>query len=346
MTYKYKGFINENISPKGAKSLIVYDGNGNKKGNIPLGNLARPKDEKLFSIGLLSDIHCDGTEGRTFNNFNRALTYFEQQGCVMCCHAGDMTNIGFWNEDKTQNLAQFAEYKRCRELHPNLPVYGICGNHENYVKTITENVKELKEYAGFDMYYTIKHQNDLFIFISQPTSYQTINLEQLQWLYETLEANRNIRCHVFAHIFPPNDSGSTKQFYKASFGQYLEQVQSLLKHYKNTILYHGHSHIKFKCQELDKSTNYTNKNGYRSIHIPSVGHAMDVVLQDDGTYKRAVDWSATQGYVVDFYKNYIILNGVDFATGKPEPLGSFKIDTTLVNVPAKTFVDSTGTITV
>ena len=341
----YTGFIPQNIAPKNVKNIIVYE-NGVKKGSIPLGFLERPKGEKLFSIGIISDIHCDGT-GATGagEDFNRALTYFEKQGCVMCCHAGDMTNIGFWNEDGTQNLTQFAEYKKYRDLHPNLPVYGTCGNHESYAKKITETVDKLQEYAGFDMYYSVRHQNDLFIFICQPASYETINKEQLQWLYETLEVNRNIRCHVFVHVFPPNDSGNTLQCYSASFGQYLTQTQALLRHYKNTILYHGHSHIKFKYQELDENTNYTNKNGYHSIHIPSSSHCMDVALQENGSYKRVVDYTVAQGYVVDFYSDYIIYNGVTFETEEPEPFGTFKIDLSPVAIEGNAFVDSTGVIT-
>ena len=96
--FKYDGFIQQNIAPLGATGIILYEDEV-VKGGIPLGTLTRPKDEKLFSIGLLSDIHCDGTAGRTFNNFNRALTYFEQQSCVMCCHAGDM------NKYMTSNIS-------------------------------------------------------------------------------------------------------------------------------------------------------------------------------------------------------------------------------------------------
>lgn len=346
MSYQYNGFIPQNIAPKGATKIGVYNSKGKKIGEVPLGRLAPVNKTKLFSFGLISDIHVSAERTETSTHFDNALTYFEEQGCSFCCHAGDMTNIGFWyNRGDTEiYLGQFAEYKRICDLHPNMPVYGICGNHENYNKVITANLTELEEYTGHGLYFTIKQGNDLFIFIGQPASYETINKEELQWLYETLEANRNIRSHIFVHVFPPNDSGNTKNVYTAYFGQYADNVKSLLNHYKNTILYHGHSHIKFECQELDKTTNYTEKNGFPSVHVPSVGESRNVVLQEDGTYKRVSEGLCSQGYVVDVYDDCVVYNGMDFIGGEPIPTGTLKIDMPLQTIAAGTFTDSTGTI--
>ena len=338
MSYKYTHFIPQNIAPKGAKSIGVYNASGKRIGEIPLGFLSPVSKTKLFSFGLISDLHVTAERTKTSTNLDNALTYFEEQGCAFCCHAGDMTNIGFWyNQGDTEiYLGQFAEYKRICDLHPNLPVYGVCGNHENYNKSITENLSELQTYTGHGLYYTIRQGDDLFIFIGQTSSAYTINQEELQWLYETLEANRAIRSHIFVHVFPPNDSGNTKNCYTAYFGSLYDNVKSLLNHYKNTILYHGHSHIKFQMQEIDETTNYTEKNGFRSVHIPSVGDSRNVVLQADGTYKRVSDGSS-QGYIVDVYDDCIVLNGIDFINNKPVPLGTFKIDTTLQTIEANTF---------
>lgn len=351
MRYVYNGFIPQNIAPKGAKKIGVYNAKGVRVAEIPLGRLAPVTKNKLYSFGLVSDIHVAGTpltDATPSEHFDNALSYFEEQGCLFCCHGGDMTNIGFWlnSTDTTIYTTQFAEYKRICDLHPNLPVYGICGNHENYNKKITTNLTELQTYTGHGLYYTVQQGDDLFIFIGQPASYETINKEELQWLYETLEANRNIRSHIFLHVFPPNDSGNTKNSYaSAVFGGYANIVKNLLNHYKNAILYHGHSHIKFEYQELDETTNFTEKNGYPSVHIPSVSHSMDVVLQSDGSYKRVADYRSSQGYIVDVYEDCIVFNGIEFNGEKVEPLGTLKIDTTLQTIEANTFTDSTGTIT-
>lgn len=346
MKYHYNGFIPQNIAPKGATKLVVYDSDGNRKGTVPLGFLERLTGEKLYSFGLISDLHVIAEQTETSEYLDNALTYFEEQGCLFCCHGGDITNIGFWyNSGDTEiYLGQFTEYKRICDLHPNIPVYGICGNHENYNKVITENLTELEEYTGHGLYYTVQHEHDLFIFIGQPVSYQTINLEELQWLYETLEANRNIRCHVFVHVFPSNDSGNAMNAYESYFGQYESHVKALLNHYKNTVLYHGHSHNKFKNQEIDKCANYTDKNGYHSVHIPATGGCNDVIKQEDGSWERLRDRASAEAYLVDVYEDYIVLNGFDVTNNSLNPLGTFKIDTKLVEIEANTFTDSTGTI--
>lgn len=349
MRYMYKGFIPPNIAPKGAKKVGVYNANGERVAEIPLGRLAPVSKTKLYSFGLVSDLHLTAERTETSTHLDKALTYFESQGCLFCAHAGDMTNIGFWydRDDTEIYLGQFAEYKRICDLHPNLPIYGICGNHENYNKYITENLAELEEYTGHGLHYTIRNGNDLFIFIGQPTPARTINKEELQWLYETLEANRNIMCHIFLHVFPKDDSGNPKNCYaEAVFGEYDNHVKNLLKHYKNTILYHGHSHTKFVCQEIDETANYTEKNGFRSLHIPSSAASRDIVLQNDGIYKRVTDSSSSQGYLVDVYEDCIVFNGIEFNSEKVEPLGTYKIDTALQTITANTFKDSTGTITV
>ena len=52
----------------------------------------------------------------------------------------------------------------------------------------------------------------------------------------------------------------------------LRYFMSLIKHYKNVILFHGHSHTKLQLQELDANANCSDSYGYRSIHIPCIVH--------------------------------------------------------------------------
>lgn len=91
--------------------------------------------------------------------------------------------------------------------------------------------------------------------------------------------------------------------------------------------------------------NYSSEVGYRSVHIPSL--SVPRGLKDDGSkleYKSA----ESEGYVVDVYDDYIILNGRDFVDNDSDghiiPIATYKIDTTLHTVEAGTFVDETGLI--
>ena len=118
-----------------------------------------------------------------------------------------------------------------------------------------------------------------------------------------------------------------------------------MKHYKNTILFHEHSHFRYHLQEVDKMANYSDEIGYRSVHIPSLSVPRDRV---DGSVTYI--YVESEGCVVNVYDNYIILNGRDFIDNDKDsheiPLGTYKIHTKLVNIGPNTFTNSTGIITI
>ena len=348
MSYTYPNFIPENTAPQGAKHIGVYDSNNKRVLGITLGNLKLPNvGEKLYSFGLLSDLHLDGI-GKNGTYLSEEMTFFEKQGCAFCCHAGDMTNIGFWynKTDTEMYLLQMAEYKSVIESHPNLPMYGICGNHESYNKSIMENLTELKEYTGRDLYYTYIHGNDVFIFIGQPGGTVYVRKEEwikeLQWLYETLEANRDKRCFVFEHLTLSDDSGNPENIHNAYWYELEATLVNIMKHYKNAILFHGHAHLDFKEQEKYSYANYSTKKGFKSIGLPSSSGCRVSV---DGKLQKN-DANLRGGYIVDVYENYVVLKGYYFETLEVVPIAQYCIDTKLLNVEANTFKDSSGVITI
>ena len=365
MAYKYTHFIPQNTAPSGTKRIGVYDSNGNRIGGIALGTLQPPKIEKLYSFGLLSDIHLADYRTATYTKFDNALSFFEEQGVLFCCHSGDLTDYGFWYptatyQVSTYNPVLFEEYRRICQNH-TIPVFGNCGNHENYngydiVGTyndtygadptlVINNLEKLQEYTGDGLVFTKTQGNDVFIFIGQPNENTPMADEALQWLYETLEANRNKRCFIFVH--PHISSGNPVGAYKSNllFANWnikkprTTVFKNMLNHYKNTILFHGHTHVKFVTQEQDDEAVYSKADGFHSVHVPSLGSPRDVV---DGSLVNRPDEG--QGYIVDVYSDCIVLNGMDLVNEKPVPLGVYKINTPLQTIPANTFADSTGTI--
>lgn len=345
MAYKYTHFIPQNTAPKGATKIGVYDGNGEKVCSIPLGRLSHTNKTKQYSVGLVSDVHFAHVNTVLWTphaKFDNALTFFESNRSVFCCNSGDMTQTGFYMEGDADTLHtyQFEQYKQICDKH-TIPVYELCGNHESYVKAITNNTTELANYAGAEMYYSVVQGNDVYLFLSQPNATTPMTDEALQWLYETLETNRNKRCFIFVH--PYLDSGNVNSVYGNDvfswWGNKTTAFKNLLKHYKNTILFHGHSHFWFKDQEIDKTVNYNESTGFRSVHIPSLTRPAYVI---DGT--RSGDDTLSYGYVMDVYNECIVLNGIDFINNKCVPWGTFKIDTTLQTIEANTFTDSTGVI--
>lgn len=352
--YKYTYFISENIAPVGAQKIGVYDSKGNRVCNISLGRLKPPNATKNYSFCALADIHL--TYDTANEDFQRALTY-AKSNCDFTCVAGDLT-------DSAIDESQLALYKSLVDTYSSTkPVYAITGNHEHYSNY---SYSYLEKYTSKPLYYSFTKDDDVFIMLGHYGGYkgdgigwlasETWSVEEIQWLYETLEANRNKRCFVFTHVLPhehgvgnPNNlyvtAGKPLLWYTNDGG--IGQVFiNLLRHYKNTILFHGHSHTRFWLQELDKKATFSTADGYRNVHIPSLSVPRNPSA--DGVNIEYA-YAESEGYIVEVYDDYIILNGRDFidndADGHILPIATYKIDTTLQTITPNTFTDNTGTIT-
>ena len=337
--------IPENIAPPNAKGLAIFNGD-TKICDVDISKM-KPSNlgEKLYSFGLVSDLHVSGTdENGTY--LSDAMTFFENQGCSFCCHAGDMTNIGFWSASSDEiYLTQMAEYKRVIDAHQNLPMYGICGNHESYNKPIVENLAELKEYTYRDLYYTYEHGNDVFIFIGQPGGTVYVQKQEwingLKWLQATLEANRDKRCFVFEHLTLSDDSGNPNDIHNAYWFDLEATLVGIMSHYKNAMLFHGHSHLDFNEQFNWSYSNYSAKKGFKSVNVPSSSGSRITV---DGVLQLVNDPAKRGGYVVDVYEHHVVLRGYYFQSLEAVPIAQYRIDTTVQTVAAGTFTDETGVL--
>ena len=340
--YKYTHFIRENTAPKGAKKIGIYDDKGNKSFHISLGNLTPVEKNKLYSFCALSDIHIAYETAN--EDFQRALHYVNDSDCEFTCICGDLSNDG--------SDSQLSTYRNVVNIYAGeKPVYAIAGNHEAG-ETFVE-YERMIPYTGYPLYYSFTRGEDVFIMLgtyrwvtsSASPENMPLSVEELQWLYETLEENRNNRCFVFQHIFPWGGSGNALGVYPHDIwsGKIGTVFENLMKHYKNIVLFHGHSHLRFYLQELDKTANYTVANGYRSIHIPSLSVPRDM----DGLSYTNI-YAESEGYLVDVYDDCIVLNGCDFidhaTDGHWLPIATYKIETKLQTIPANTFTDHSGII--
>ena len=335
MAYKYEHFIPQNTAPNGTKCIGVYKANEERICSIPLGRMTPPTSTKLYSFGLLSDTHIcpEISEGSIVSaKLDHALTWFEEQGVVFVAHCGDMVNVGFENPKGTYNPAQFVEYQRIRNLHPNLTIYACAGNHESYNANICDYENEYKTYTGHDIRFTVEHNKDVFIFMGMPkttTLYidgSTLPVPELAWLGNQLTANANKRCFVFIHPYMDDDSGDTLDKNPNDLlpvGYVSNQIKTALINHGNAILFHGHSHFMPYMQEVDSMTNYTETNGFPSVHVSSLGWA--AYVNASGEYVK--DTTEGFGAIVDVYKDCIVVNGRDFTRDEWSPLGVIKIDT-------------------
>ena len=256
---------------------------------------------------------------------------------------------------------QFSAYETiCKDC--TIPVYELMGNHESYYsRPVTKNLSEMGKYScNNKLFYTIEQGNDLYIFLGQPegevvmvddnyingngnyinSSDDRKELNDDYGALKTLLSNsQDKRCFVFVHSYIAgnsdrykdykNDSGNPLNNHEYplfdSWGHTNEFVNELAK-YDNVVLFHGHSHIHFSTQEQVKHAIYSHNLGFHSVHVPSLANGRKIV-QEDGKYKlEKKNTQYSLGYLVDVYDDCIVLNGIDFTTNSPVPIGTYKID--------------------
>lgn len=333
---KYTDFIAENVAYENTRRIIVQSPKGKTVGKIPLAGLKFPDNagEKAYTFGALSDIHLQYDTAQT--DFIRALEYLNGTEDVdFTVVAGDLSVNGTEEE-----LRQYKAY--VDTYSPDTPVYAVTGNHDAY-QLLADSIQD---YIGQPLYYSFQYQGDVFIFVGIRTSAEgkLFTVEELQWLYETLEANRNKRCFVIHHVRPQDGSGNAFGIYSYDIwgGTEAEVFESMMTHYKNAHQFHGHSHLKFYLQYGDPDANIDHRFGGWSIHIPSLAVPRDGDASGASSLKEI--YSDSEGYVVDVYPNGIHLRGRDFAKEVFLPIASYWLDTTLKDIEANTYIDSTGTI--
>lgn len=363
----YPHLIKENVAPQGATRIIISDSAGKEVVRAPLGNLALPAlGEKKYSFGALSDVHVTiGTAA--MNQFKNALAYLNNtEKVAFTCIAGDLTGSG--------TSAQFDSYRAAvAPYSASVPVYEITGNHDVQEPTVAPFLtkESTQPYIGRDLYYSFTQGDDVFIMFGMSgwisKTGDTFITEALEWLYDTLEANRNKRCFLFEHCpsiahqyladqkltIVVENNGNGEPYNNSTSGSLLGvriptgelinrdtsglTFRKLMAHYKNVIWFHGHSHMDFYYQEDCSQINYDKKFGCHSIHIPS--SACGRKLNADGSGWESP--TGSYGYVVDVYDQHIVLRGRDFLNSKFHPFASLCLDTTLQTIAAATYKEIT-----
>lgn len=330
---KYTGLIQENVAPAEATRIGVYNAEGQREGTIELGSLAAPDlGPKLYSQASISDIHLQ--QESAVDDFEKAFAYFNSLEDLLFVNVcGDLTDVG-----SAEELAYYAEM---RDSNSSQPVYAVSGNHE-YWGCTTFDQSIWTEYTGHDLWYSYTQGDDVYIMVGLNGSAQPFSTSELQWLYETLEANRNKRCFVYQHIFPWDGSGDAAGL--NGHGDLLDNTPgkvflSLMSYYKNVVWFHGHSHQLFRTQEQFAVNNIDSIYGRYSVHIPSLASPRVV----DGNAQYTI-FQESEGYIVDVYENGIILRGRDFVNDKFLPVATFYLDTTIEPIEEEAYYDPTGTI--
>lgn len=337
---EYADFIDVNVAPAAATSIGVYNSSGKRVGFIPLGGLKKTYGTKLYSFGLLSDVHdYEGSAAEASDDFRRALTLFiDKENVKMTCICGDITQNGTEEE--------FAFYQNdVNRYSPDTPVYTTTGNHDATYNGLNNELWE--QYTGnprvFELSETLPDGSvDHFLFLGMSywrlgTTGTPYLLEDIDWLHEKLEEYRNERCFVITHLFFPERSGNLNNIYPESNwlgGTQLQKIQILCDNYVNAIWFSGHSHWKWELQKFQSWANiYRTTDAVNRptcgwcVHVPSCAYPID----SDGTTRDGKNYES-QGAIVDVYEDHISIRGVDFKNSLYLPIGTYDLNTTLYKV--------------
>lgn len=312
-------FIAENVAIKGARRIGIFDANGNRVGQIPLGPLTPPNPAKrLYTFCALSDTHIGKAEdANEQEDFARALAYLNNdEDVAFTCVCGDLTDGG--------SAAQLSEFKsRVDTYSPDTPVYAITGNHDGWNASIEDVIET---YTGHPLYYSFTHGNDVYVMVGIKNDADVFTTAELTWLENTLEANKNKRVFLFQHALRFDGCGNPYPAVNPTYDMLNKDngktFTSLISAYPNVIWFHGHSHTAFECQKDNPIANYDRLFSIHSIHIPS--------LSSPRTFNGAAyvsEYAESQGYVVDVYENGIHLRGRDFVRGEYLPIASYWLET-------------------
>ena len=318
----FKGFLECNVAPQKATKIGIYDSNGNMVGTIPLFNFKKKQGTKLYSFGLISDLHIQVTD--TYdgsNDLRRAFDFFTQQGINLTCCCGDIADTNVEQE--------YINFKAIKDEYPNMQFYSCTGNHDcsgangynkNYWNT----------YIGTDKTFEITHNGDHFLFIGMNAWDFTSGYtdEDLNWLEDKLNTYRNERCCVFMHCPITQYVGNYKEMYNPHnwlTGGNLFRAMEMTNHFVNSVWFSGHSHWKWHLQKWEENANVYRNNSAWNVHIPSCAIPGDAI--DNVELGRMVE--ENEGAIVDVYEDYIEIKGIDFKTGKYIPVAQYRLDTTI-----------------
>lgn len=339
----YSDFINVNIPPYLAENIGVYDSDDVRVGYIPLTGFKPTFGERLYRVGLLSDVHdYEGSTAEPSDDFRAALNLFNnKEDVVMTCICGDISQNGTESE-----FSMFKDDVNAQS--PDTPVYTTSGNHDcgsGSGRSINESLWE--EYTGqpltFEISRTLPNGNvDHFLFLgmtswslgSNGTPYSTENID---WLETKLKEYKDERCFVFTHLFFPDRAGNLNDIYPSYNwlqGAQLSRLEALHVKYSNSIWFSGHSHWKWYLQKYqDRANVYRTYDtdgkptcGW-SVHIPSCASPID----SNGSTRVEKPLEA-EGAVMDVYENYVDIRAIDLKNNKYLPIGTYRLNTELFEI--------------
>lgn len=331
----YNYFNTLNKAPEEATKIILTQNN-----NIVASMILPTELEisglgtKLYTVGVLSDVHIDGNgdgnnkdSGNSQADFQNALTFYNNKNVDFITICGDVTYYGYDDD--------YTVYKQLINTYsPNTPIKALRGNHECYANGSanydSSNTKFQDNVAP--LYYEYTFQNDKYLFLGMKSESSTnpYTTEELDWLAEKLETYRNQRVFLFTHYYVEPVGNVNGICTHSSIAN--ERFLNLIKRYRNVIYFNGHTHLAFYLQKYGFNANIKERgaNMCHRVHIPSCATPR---VTEDGLVGTGVKYAeGTEGYFMEVYSNAIVLKGINFQTNRYKPIATYVLDTTPIEI--------------
>ena len=319
----YTDLISQNIAPYAAKKIGVYNSNGERVGEIPLGTFKPEYGERLYRFGILSDVHNQSDQSaESTADLQHALEFFNNKESVnFTVICGDISQNG--------TASEFQIYQNnVNAKSPDTPVYTTVGNHDATSSGL--NTSNWKTYTGHERCFEITQGTDHFLFFgmntwslgNSGTPYLTSDID---WLENKLQQYADQRVFVITHLFFPSRAGNLNGIYPSGNwlgGAQLDRIQGLCDTYQNTFWFSGHSHWKWYLQKYQDKANVYRHNCGWCVHIPSCASPID----SDGS-SRVEKPLESEGAIIDVYADYIDIRGINFKTDKYIPIAQYRLYT-------------------
>ena len=330
--------------PENASNILVtLDGEVLEIYEIPLEKRA-DRGESIYSFGSISDLHfnryeLEGGKDVAESTFARSLSFFENAGVSLVAMPGDISTDG--------EKEAFMAFNNIASDY-DFPVYTTTGNHDLHAKYEKENwltymntgaygeekAQGILEVAdnGLDFVYEETVSGDIFIFLNQTSNNYgllwnaLLQDEQLTWLEEKLEENKDKTVYLFFHTFlnrakgnPLMGTGNLQNELGWAYPLFYTQgasdevkLRALLREYDNVFFLNGHSHWAYHMQALNPELNVSKngEDGATFVHVSSVSSPR--VTGDYQVLWEGTDPTMSEGYLIEVYEDTIVLYGVDF----------------------------------
>lgn len=326
-----------NCAPTNAAYVGYLDGQGDLQ-KVRVGALANPGGQKLYSFGVLSDVHCqaaglsgDAEKQARVRNLKNAITYYRDCPVDLICITGDL--------GLDHNVADLALYTNTvAEVANHPPIYVTTGNHDvptsdqgattDLVMRVFSDMTDTTRFFtdetdySYEITQTRNGTTDHLIFFGMKywTSKGNKAFSEVDksWLANKLYDYRHDRCFIFTHLFFPEAAGNYKNMY-ASHSQLgsdnLSFLQKLREKYPNNIWFSGHSHWLLEYQAKDGQYNAnidptSDASGRKAwtVHVPSCG----MPREDNGDDTSTLNSYLSQGLICDVYSDHVEIRGINF----------------------------------